>query len=119
MKVVTIISLLFISASCFGQDIIWQDSTHFDFGDIKLNNPVTHDFIFHNKTDKNILIDNVRTTCTCTDTEWTGSAIPPGKDGKVRAIFNSHDLGYFNKKLKVYFKDIKGSTVLKIEGNVE
>ncbi|HMG13970.1 MAG TPA: DUF1573 domain-containing protein [Saprospiraceae bacterium] len=119
MKALLVLALIFISLSCYSQDIIWQDSTHYDFGDLKLNNSATHDFIFLNNSKQNIFVETVRTTCTCTDTEWTGSAVLPGKQGKVRAIFNSHDLGYFNKKLKVYFKDIKGAIILRVEGNVE
>lgn len=119
MKAFLVLSFVFISKLCFSQDIVWQDSTHFDFGDIKINTPAYHDFIFRNNSKQPITVETVRTTCTCTDSEWTGAAVPPGGTGRVKAIFNSHELGYFNKKLKVYFKDIKGATILKVEGTVE
>jgi hypothetical protein len=108
-----------LSFSGFCQDITWQDSLHYDFGDLRQNVPARHDFVFCNHTNTNLEIDVVRTTCSCTDSEWTMAPIPPGGEGHIIAIYDSRLKGYFNKKIKVFFKKRKGSTTLKIAGYVE
>jgi hypothetical protein len=117
-KFVTIILVLFYFSG-YSQDIVWKDSLHYDFGDVKQYEPAKHDFVFHNRTDKILEIDVVRTSCSCTDSEWTQAPIPPGGEGHIIAIHDNKLVGYFSKKLKVYFKNIKGSTTLKIDGYVE
>ena len=117
-KLVTIILVCFCFSG-FSQEITWKDSLHYDFGDVKQLEPAKHDFVFYNRTDKTVEIDVVRTTCSCTDSEWTQAPIPPGGEGHIIAIYDCRIVGYFSKKLKVYFKDLKGGTTLKIEGYVE
>lgn len=118
-KLIIILPILFLGFQAFCQDITWQDSLHYDFGDIRQGVAVRHDFVFFNHTNSNLEIDVVRTTCSCTDSEWTMAPIPPGGEGHIIAIYDSRLKGYFSKKLKVFFKKRKGSTVLKVEGYVE
>ena len=97
----------------------WVSPTTHDFGDLKLNVPSTHDFNFKNTGDAPLIIDNVRSICGCTATEWTETPILPGKEGYVKVVFDARKAGYFYKKVTVYFNHQKKGEKLYLEGFVE
>lgn len=97
----------------------WLTPTTHDFGDLQLLVPATHDFKFKNTGDAPLLIDNVRSVCGCTATEWSEVPIAPGKGGFVRVVFDARKAGYFNKKVTVFFSHQKKGEKLFLEGFVE
>src|SRR4051812_22295858 len=62
----------------------WAE-TAFDFGKVKLNVPVTHQFAFVNKGSAPLVISSVQASCGCTITEYSKEAIAPGQSGFVKA----------------------------------
>lgn len=110
--------LCFGSAVAAGQEIVWRDSLHFDFGEITQGRPVHHVFHFTNNSTDTIDIETVRTDCGCTDTEWTKTDIPPKSSGTVTVNFDAKNRGYFNRKVRVYFRQMKKPSVLRISGTV-
>lgn len=98
---------------------VWVSPTTHDYGDLKLNVPSEHVFTFKNTGDEPILIDNVRSICGCTATEWTETPVAPGKEGFVKVVFDARKEGYFYKKVTVYFNHQKKGEKLYLEGFVE
>lgn len=79
----------------------------------------TFDFVVTNTGNQPLVIQKVTASCGCTTPEWTKSPIPPGKHGKVTAIYDPANLpGVFNKTLTVYTNTKPPSTILTIKGEV-
>ncbi|MBK9012937.1 MAG: DUF1573 domain-containing protein [Saprospiraceae bacterium] len=98
---------------------VWVSPTTHDFGDLKLNVPSTHEFYFKNTGDAPLLIDNVRSICGCTATEWSETPILPGKEGFIKVVFDARKAGYFYKKITVFFNHQRKGEKLYLEGFVE
>ncbi|MEY4926319.1 MAG: hypothetical protein RI894_755 [Bacteroidota bacterium] len=98
--------------------IEWNVLSH-DFGDIPQGHDVTFEFKFTNNTPDSILIDNIRTTCGCTAASWQESAIQPGQTSIVPVQFDAHEIGYFEKTIKVYLNSVKKPFILIITGEVK
>lgn len=97
----------------------WLTETTFDYGDLKLNVPATHIFTYKNTGDAPLLIDNVRSICGCTATEWTETPVEPGKEGFIKVVYDARKAGYFYKKVTVFFNHQKKGEKLYLQGFVE
>ncbi len=99
--------------------IVWLDSLVYDFGEIPQGVPAKTSFKFKNNSPDVITIDNVRTTCGCTSPNWETEAIPPDTNSEIKIVYDAKKTGYFRKKIKVYFSDIKKGYKMFIEGEVQ
>ncbi len=72
-----------------------------DFGKIKQGDTLNHEFVFTNEGDAPLVIKNVSTSCGCTAALASAEKIEPGKEGKIKASFNSR--GYSGKIVKYVF----------------
>jgi Protein of unknown function (DUF1573) len=95
----------------------WE-TTNFDFGKIKQNVPVTHEFKFTNTSKTPFIIANAQPSCGCTAPDWTKSPVPPGGSGFVKATFNAAAAGPFNKTITVTSNVEGGIILLTIKGEV-
>lgn len=68
--------------------IKWLDSIK-DFGSVTEGEKVEIMFRFRNTGDKPLVVQTVTPSCGCTVPEYTQEAVLPGKEGYVKAIFNS------------------------------
>jgi hypothetical protein len=68
--------------------ILWLDSL-VDFGTMKKGETKTIEFRFRNTGDKPLVVSSVVPGCGCTVPEFTREAVQPGKEGYVKAVFNS------------------------------
>ena len=69
--------------------IAWPDSTFRDFGKVKEGEVLEVSFRFINTGDKNLIVSDVRPGCGCTDGQKPDEPIAPGKEGVIKAKFNS------------------------------
>ena len=99
--------------------IAWQDSVQ-DFGTIKEGESVAIKYQFKNTGDKPLFISEVQPSCGCTVTEYPREIIMPGKEGELKATFNSHDVhGFVHKSIQVTSNTSNGIFhVLKFSGQV-
>ncbi|MEZ4948276.1 MAG: DUF1573 domain-containing protein [Saprospiraceae bacterium] len=100
------------------QSVTWLTPTEHDFGVLKQYHPDTVYFTFKNISGYDMVIDNVRTTCGCTAPNWSMEPIPADSTSTILIEYNSKNLGYFEKKIKVYYAGIRKAEVLRIEGEV-
>jgi hypothetical protein len=95
----------------------WKATTH-DFGKIVQGKPVSSEFTFKNTGSIPLVISNVQGSCGCTVTDYTKEAVAPGKEGMVKATFNSARTGVFSKTVTVTANIEGGTEVLTIKGEV-
>ena len=98
--------------------IEWTTPTQHNFGDILRGYDAVHIFTFKNLTDKSLVIDNVRTDCSCTASDWATTPVLPKATGQITVSFDSKQTGYFRKKITVWIRGQSHSEKLTIEGNV-
>ena len=95
----------------------WSETTY-DFGKIKVNVPVTHEFSFANTGDVPLVISSVKASCGCTVTEYSKDPIEPGAKGFVKATYNAAKVGVFSKTVTLNANTEEGTVVLAIKGEV-
>jgi Protein of unknown function (DUF1573) len=64
-------------------------ATAHDFGQIKQGDVVSHEFIFKNEGDAPLVVEKVETTCGCTAALVSEKTIGPGKEGRIKATFDT------------------------------
>lgn len=92
--------------------------TDFNFGEVKQGVPARHTFTFTNTGDKDLIIENVKPSCSCTAPSWTKEPVKPGETGEITAEFNAKSKGVFNKSVTVTSNGSDVPMILKIKGEV-
>jgi hypothetical protein len=100
------------------EDVVKFKELTYDFGKIKQNAPVSHDFVFTNISDKPVIIESAIPGCGCTTPVKPEGAIPQGKEDKITAGFNAASQGPFNKNITIKVAGIDLPVVLHITGEV-
>lgn len=120
-KLLLAIFLVLISCSAaFSAPRLVQDETRYDFGVVTKGDKVEHRFTFRNEGDEPLVIDNVKSSCSCTATLVTNKEIPPGESGSVEAVFDSARFrGRIHKTIFVFSNDPQQpSSQFLLEGEV-
>ena len=81
--------------------ITWLDSTNRDFGTIPEGQKLEVAYRFLNSGTKPLIIARVQPSCGCTVAEQPDEPILPGKEGVIKASFNSEGRAGINHK-KLY-----------------
>lgn len=71
--------------------IQWLDSTSLDKGIVTEGEKVEIVYHFKNTGDKPLIIKDVRPSCGCTVAEKPLEPIAPGKEGSIKAVFDSQN----------------------------
>ena len=95
----------------------WETTIH-DFGTIKKNEPVEHEFTFINEGDLPLIISSAKASCGCTVAAYTKEPIAPGGEGKVTARYDAAKVGAFAKTVTVNANTADGAVVLNLKGEV-
>lgn len=92
----------------------------YDFGTIlEKNGKVSHTFIFKNTGRTLVIINDAKTGCGCTTTNFTKSAILPGKTGFLSVTYDpTNKQGMFSKLIELKLNNGKSSTRCRIKGMV-
>ncbi len=99
--------------------IVEWNKIDYDFGTIEEDVPVTTTFILTNISEKEIQIDNIRTTCGCTSPDWTQRVIEPQDTAHVLVEYDAKDKGEFAKVIKVFLNRQRKGESLFIQGEVK
>lgn len=67
---------------------VFRETSH-DFGRVKQGEVLVHEFVFKNDGDEPLIIERVETTCGCTAALLSEQKIEPGKEGRVKATFDT------------------------------
>ena len=71
--------------------VLWLDSTYRDMGNVKKGQVVEIKFRFRNTGNKPLVISDVTAGCGCTIPEKPKEPFAPGKEGVIRAKFDSQN----------------------------
>ena len=96
------------------------DKTEHDFGTLLQGEVVTYSFHFTNTGNAPLLISNVNTSCGCTVADFSREPINPGKDGYIKASYNSKGHhGLQTRSLTVVANTNPSQTTLRMKGTVQ
>ena len=100
------------------EDFVKFKEMNFNFGKIKQNVPVSHEFVFSNISDKPVVIESATGSCGCTVPSKPEAPIAKGKSEKITAVFNAAALGPFNKSIYVKIAGVAAPVEIRITGEV-
>ncbi len=89
-----------------------------DCGQVMYNQPVTATFKLQNKGREDLMIQEVETSCGCTQADYPRQAIGGGKDFTVSATYDARQLGHFVKQILVFSNGSKEPLMLTLRGVV-
>ena len=100
--------------------VITFDKTEHDFGTLLQGEVVTYSFHFTNTGNAPLLISNVSTSCGCTVADFSREPINPGKEGYIKASYDSKGHhGFQTRSLTVVTNTNPNQTVLRLKGTVK
>lgn len=65
------------------------EETDFDFGEVKAGEMVIHTFVFTNSGENDLIIENVKPSCSCAKLEFPQGIIKPGEKGEILVHFDT------------------------------
>lgn len=108
------------SESSDKQAVITFDKTEHNFGTLLQGEVVTYSFHFTNSGNVPLLVSNVSTTCGCTVADYPREPIAPGKDGFIKATYDSKGHhGFQSRSVTVSANTMPAQTVLRMKGEVK
>ena len=90
-------------------NITWLDSTSRNFGTIPEGQKLEVRYRFLNSGDKPLIIARVQPSCGCTIAEQPDEPILPGKEGIIKASFNSEGRVGINHKTLYVIANTRGN----------
>lgn len=91
----------------------------YNFGTVIQGEKVAYTFTFTNSGGSELIINNVKASCGCTTPKWTKQPIPPGDEGEIEIVFDSHGRnGEQKKSVKVFANTQPKTTQLRIFCNI-
>jgi hypothetical protein len=110
---------LLINAQFAPSKVEWTTSKDHDFGLVERGVEAKHVFTFKNISNAPLIIDNVRTDCSCTASDWDEAPIAPNAIGKITVGYDAKKKGFFRKHLTVWLHGQKQAEKLMIQGEVD
>lgn len=94
------------------------DENSYDFGSLKMDARVSHDFRIYNAGKHALLIQNISTSCGCTVPEWPKEPIKKGESKPINVTFEADHPGVFRKSIIVFYNGLNSPDTLIIKGTV-
>ena len=87
-------------------------------GQVMFRQPVVAEYELHNKSNRDISITKVRTSCGCTTVDYPEGYIHGASDFVVRATYDAKTMGHFEKQIGIYTTDSDQPLMLTLKGIV-
>ena len=95
------------------------ETLRYNFGDITQGETVSHQFVFTNTGESDLIISNAKGSCGCTVPKWPKKPIAPGVKAEIKVTFNSNGReGKQKKTVTLVTNAIPNTKVLTISGEV-
>ncbi|MBI9064488.1 MAG: DUF1573 domain-containing protein [Marinilabiliaceae bacterium] len=94
------------------------EKTVINLGQLDRNKPQSAIYPFTNTGKNPLIIQQVETSCGCTQPEWPKHPIKPGKKGHIKVTYDAKYPGRFVKRIKVFCNIEKGYEELVVKGEV-
>ncbi len=100
--------------------IAWNETIHFFEGGVPTGPPASFKFQFTNYSQHPIKVKGVEAACSCTATDFSRDAIPPGESGWIQAAYKTENtFGFFKKYVDVFFEGSTNKHRLYLTGSVD
>lgn len=113
----TFIAALTVSAQK-PDEVIKLSTENYNFGKIKVGEPVTTFFTVTNISDKPVILENVIASCGCTTPEWSREPLAPNATAKIKVGYNAASVAPFTKDITIRLAGIQEGKLVKISGEV-
>lgn len=100
------------------QGTIIFKSKSYDFGKIAYASDGNAEFTFKNIGKTPILISNIKTSCGCTQADWTKTPIKRKEKSKITVTYDTQKIGKFHKTISVFLEGEEEAIQLEIKGEV-
>lgn len=108
------------SGSQDGTAIIEFRESRYDFGNVSHGERLAYTFIYKNTGDAPLVIHSARADCGCTIPEYDSEPLAPGKEGRLKVVFNTQGfIGYQAKTLQLVTNSKDPIVTLAIRAVVE
>lgn len=94
------------------------NKTFFDVGEVKIGEVKEVTVTLTNIGNRPLILDNVISSCDCTEVEWSKAPVMPGKTATIKAIYTAKDVGMISKRVTVLSNAETDRAILEIKGNV-
>ena len=95
------------------------EASSFDFGTIQEGDSVTHEYVFSNTGNSDLLIASSSASCGCTVADFPREPIAQGNKGRIKVVFHSKGKsGKQNKTITVVSNAVPNVKTLIISGEV-
>ena len=94
------------------------DKLRHNFGKINQGESVSHQFVFTNTGEAELIINNAKGSCGCAVPKWPRKPIAPGKSEEIKVTFNSNKIGEQKKNITLTTNATPSIKILTIEGMV-
>ena len=108
----------FLATLAGKSQVVWTSGEAYDFGEIEKGIPVSTTFTFKNTSKEPVVVETVRSTCGCTAPNWSEEPVEPGQMGEIKVVYNAHKIGFFRKRIKVFFVGKRKAQKLTVLGEV-
>ncbi len=117
LYILMVLQYFFISPQL---SIKWLTPRYQDVGIIAYNQPHIFMFEFEVIGKDSVIIDNIRTDCSCTASDWQPDEVPiaPQTRRQLRITYDAHRKGFFEKKIVVWLRNERKPEKLYIKGEV-
>ena len=101
-----------------GAEIEFEKKT-VDFGTLKVGDVKVVTITYKNIGKKPLILDDVISSCDCTEVEWSKAPVMPGKTGTIKATYTAKNVGLISKRLTVLSNAITDRVILQLKGEVK
>ena len=90
-----------------------------DFGTLKVGDVKVVTITYTNIGKKPLILDDVISSCDCTEVEWSKAPVMPGKKGTIKLTYTAKDKGIISKRLTVLSNANTDRVILQMKGEVQ
>ena len=101
-----------------GAEIEFEKKT-VDFGTLKVGDVKVVTITYKNIGKKPLILDDVISSCDCTEVEWSKAPVMPGKTGTIKATYTAKNVGLISKRLTVLSNANTDRVILQLKGEVK
>ena len=98
-------------------EITFTKTIH-NFGSLQKKSDASIDFVFKNTGKSPLVLKSVTPSCDCTTPDWPKGPIMPGKTSTIKVVYDTKEIGVFNKTITVVSNAITNKIELTIQGEV-
>ena len=90
-----------------------------DFGTLKVGDVKVVTVTYKNIGKKPLILDDVISSCDCTEVEWSKAPVMPGKTGTIKATYTAKNTGLISKRITVLSNANTDRVILQLKGEVK